>query len=364
MSSDVLGFNGERADPLNGTTHLGNGYRAYNPLLMRFTRAENLSPFAGGGINPYVYCDGDPVNHTDPSGHFSTQAIYGIGISIVGLGLSVFTAGVSIAAATSIATAIETASAFSLTLGTLGVVSDITGIASGSTEESNPKLSSALGWLSLATGGLGLVHGLYSVGRTGYGALHKLATSFRRGLSPMMRDVTRAAVKMNIADGGSAVVGRVTSEFLWSERQVLVHDNMHHYFMPDNSFAMDSRGEGAFDDEVLNAEYSPNEWKIYSANREGEVLPPFYISGVLDYQYTRVAARNHFFGIIPKKLISVNVQNDMRNRLTSDRVGQELKDTFLYNIPVVRLCKRRASIFRIEYFQCVAAGRSIWLRFY
>ncbi len=26
----IPGFNGERRDPLTGTTHLGNGYRAYN----------------------------------------------------------------------------------------------------------------------------------------------------------------------------------------------------------------------------------------------------------------------------------------------------------------------------------------------
>ncbi|WP_039669716.1 RHS repeat domain-containing protein [Coxiella burnetii] len=32
----VLGFNGERLDPVSGTYHLGNGYRAYNPILMRF----------------------------------------------------------------------------------------------------------------------------------------------------------------------------------------------------------------------------------------------------------------------------------------------------------------------------------------
>jgi len=63
------GFNGERPDPLSGVSHLGNGYRAYNPILMRFTCPDNDSPFGVGGINPYAYCQNDPVNFADPSGH-------------------------------------------------------------------------------------------------------------------------------------------------------------------------------------------------------------------------------------------------------------------------------------------------------
>ncbi|MBB6116468.1 RHS repeat-associated protein [Rahnella inusitata] len=63
------GFNGERHDPLTGSSHLGNGYRAYSPVLMRFTCPDSLSPFGKGGINAYVYCEADPVNNVDPSGH-------------------------------------------------------------------------------------------------------------------------------------------------------------------------------------------------------------------------------------------------------------------------------------------------------
>ncbi|VUS55795.1 hypothetical protein SB6415_00042 [Klebsiella pasteurii] len=68
-AASLPGFNGERQDPLSGVTHLGNGYRAYSPALRRFTCPDSESPFRGGGINPYVYCDHDPVNNTDPSGH-------------------------------------------------------------------------------------------------------------------------------------------------------------------------------------------------------------------------------------------------------------------------------------------------------
>ncbi|WP_241001039.1 RHS repeat-associated core domain-containing protein [Pseudomonas syringae] len=64
-----IGFNGERPDPLTGHYLLGNGYRAYNPVLMRFNSPDSLSPFGKGGINAYAYCTGDPVNRVDPSGH-------------------------------------------------------------------------------------------------------------------------------------------------------------------------------------------------------------------------------------------------------------------------------------------------------
>ncbi|CAI8935270.1 hypothetical protein EMIT0P43_50108 [Pseudomonas jessenii] len=65
----LLGFNGERPDPLTGHYHLGNGYRQFNPVLMRFNSPDSWSPFGEGGLNAYVYCLGDPVNATDRSGH-------------------------------------------------------------------------------------------------------------------------------------------------------------------------------------------------------------------------------------------------------------------------------------------------------
>ncbi|WP_095081383.1 RHS repeat-associated core domain-containing protein [Pseudomonas sp. Irchel s3h17] len=65
----LLGFNGERPDPVTGNYLLGNGYRAFSPVLMRFNSPDNWSPFGDGGLNPYAYCVGDPVNRRDPTGH-------------------------------------------------------------------------------------------------------------------------------------------------------------------------------------------------------------------------------------------------------------------------------------------------------
>lgn len=62
------GYNGEVRDE-TGWYLLGNGYRAFNPLLMRFHSPDSWSPFGDGGVNAYAYCDGDPISFTDPTGH-------------------------------------------------------------------------------------------------------------------------------------------------------------------------------------------------------------------------------------------------------------------------------------------------------
>lgn len=65
----MLGFNEERVDPITGYYLLGNGRRAFNPILMRFNSQDSMSPFGLGGVNSYSYCLQDPVNYRDPSGN-------------------------------------------------------------------------------------------------------------------------------------------------------------------------------------------------------------------------------------------------------------------------------------------------------
>lgn len=65
----LLGFNGERPDPVTGHYLLGNGYRAFNTVLMRFNSPDSWSPFGEGGMNAYAYCTGNPINFKDPTGH-------------------------------------------------------------------------------------------------------------------------------------------------------------------------------------------------------------------------------------------------------------------------------------------------------
>lgn len=74
QGAKLSGFNGERADPVTGHYLLGNGYRAFNPVLMRFNQPDTLSPFGRGGLNAYAYCLGGAVNVRDPSGHSPVAA--------------------------------------------------------------------------------------------------------------------------------------------------------------------------------------------------------------------------------------------------------------------------------------------------
>ncbi|OSN59217.1 RHS repeat-associated core domain-containing protein [Pseudomonas syringae] len=73
--TSLLGFNGERRDPVTGHYLLGNGYRAYNPVLMRFNSPDSLSPFDEGGLNAYGYVGGDPVGFGDETGHVKFNII-------------------------------------------------------------------------------------------------------------------------------------------------------------------------------------------------------------------------------------------------------------------------------------------------
>lgn len=68
----LLGFNGESRERALGWSLLGRGYRAYNPGLMRFHSPDAAAP-EDAGINPYVYCGGNPVNWRDPSGHYGIR---------------------------------------------------------------------------------------------------------------------------------------------------------------------------------------------------------------------------------------------------------------------------------------------------
>lgn len=152
VAAGLPGFNGERGDPASGNYHPGNGYRTYSPRLMRFTCPDSLSPFGAGGINPYAYCAGDPVNFTDPSGHISSEGWIGITLGTMGLAITVLSFFLFPPAAPAL-----------LVVGLLGVVSDVTAIASGALEDVNPEASGVLGTISMVTGlagfGAGVAYG-------------------------------------------------------------------------------------------------------------------------------------------------------------------------------------------------------------
>ncbi|WP_251862442.1 RHS repeat-associated core domain-containing protein [Clostridium sp. Marseille-Q2269] len=154
---DKIQYAGERLDSINNLYHLGNGERAYDPILMRFLQPDNLSPFDGGGINPYAYCLGDPINFTDPSGHISfstTMSWVGIGLGAIGtIASSIATFGIAAAAAGGILAALNTiGGVVAATSIVLDLASVATGAASLAISGSDSETSNNLSIASLALG--------------------------------------------------------------------------------------------------------------------------------------------------------------------------------------------------------------------
>ncbi len=69
------GLTGQRRETGLGWYLLGNGHRCYSPVLMRFHSPDlTNSPWSGGGVNSYIYCQGDPINFHDRSGRIKSLA--------------------------------------------------------------------------------------------------------------------------------------------------------------------------------------------------------------------------------------------------------------------------------------------------
>lgn len=147
IKRNTLGFNGCLFDDVSATYILGHGYRPYSPTTRTFLCKDSFSPYGVAGVNRYQYCNLDPVNNIDPSGHLSYSAQWGLGLGILGLFLSV----IPIVGAIAGGTLLTVAGGLAVAGGVLGATSSALGIASALTEE-NEALSANLGYASLAFG--------------------------------------------------------------------------------------------------------------------------------------------------------------------------------------------------------------------
>ena len=190
MSNNInaLGFNGEYLDDTLANYHLGNGYRAYNPTTMQFTAPDDMSPFGHGGINPYMYVSCDPINNTDPTGHFHINLGGWLGIGIGGVG------GVGLGAI-SIATAFYTAGLSAIAIPVIGLALGVVsvGLDIGAQNTNNKTISNILEVFSI---GLGITSAFVDI----YGAakpvselrLVQTSRTYRRGIVSGAKEIRGA----------------------------------------------------------------------------------------------------------------------------------------------------------------------------
>ncbi|MDQ1886276.1 RHS repeat-associated core domain-containing protein [Aeromonas salmonicida] len=291
LQGNCLAFNGERRDPVTGLYHLGQGYRAYNPRLMRFHVADSLSPFGEGGINPYAYCLGDPINAVDPTGHLSWQAGLGIGLGILGIIISIATLGMGIHAGM----ALNFAGVSLVTSSVLGVASGALGIASSALESSNPQLSAALGWASL---GLGIASAAFGFGGAiaGRAAASRL-NSFR---GPRIQTVSGSYDLARGPYGGLRPYSNGNGSTIWLSKYRIRGSHINNLII--NKVGVDSRKV------ILSGTHGSRN----GLRGTGELDKAFYRAdkaAFLKYPHTRVKNMSHYINN-PEKLRSIVNSNN------------------------------------------------------
>lgn len=317
MNGNISGFNGLRIDHVSGNYHPGKGYRSYSPILMRFTAPDSWSPFGAGGINTYSYCAGDPINRSDPSGHFSWQAALGIGMGILGIIGTLFTGGAALIAAGGLEAAMLSASATTMLVGGSGIVADISGILSITSAGTHPRAASALGWLSFASGLLSLGAGLLAgIGR-----------------SAMRADGERVSTAQHYSLAWTEPGENLLEADTASASQRLSSEQARAWIDDKNNFAHKIRGNNITSRDLNNKlnlfsnKFKPNKWTFINNYRRVQNVP-YYASDIARYQYEKIAAENNFIGKMPDVLVRSGVSNETTLALTEGKSGEELFDAF------------------------------------
>ena len=186
-------FNGEHLDPGSGCYLLGAGHhRPYSPTLGLFLAPDSASPFSAGGLNTLAYCAGDPVNRSDPSGHFWKWIVAGVGLALGAIAVAA-TFGAASAAVGAVAlggfAALTKSGAAAIAATTLGVLSvgvEIAAIKAEATGDTGT--ASILGWVGLGLGIAGAAPAIAKTamkGATRFARFAKRAVSSRSNAIPM-----------------------------------------------------------------------------------------------------------------------------------------------------------------------------------
>ncbi|ULH10795.1 RHS repeat-associated core domain-containing protein [Serratia marcescens] len=270
--NSLLGFNGERIDPVLGSYHLGNGYRMYNPTLRRFMSPDSMSPFGAGGINPYVYCAGDPINHTDPTGHVGIGLFIGLGLMVGG----VLTGDPAVVAEEGESIAANSARRASEEM--VGESSE-----GGSSDHFNRR------------------------------ARERRGIRQRKGAGPSLQTLGAGRTASTTS---SAVSDRAAMEYINNP------NNFRHHM---DGFEITSQDRLQYDNFFENS-YFEDKWRFQTNNRNRDAS--YYASHIVKYQYEMVSKANGFYGKHPGIIERNTVVNDKTIEATNGLTGSELNNVF------------------------------------
>ncbi|MGE8357512.1 MAG: RHS repeat-associated core domain-containing protein, partial [Microvirgula sp.] len=208
----LLGMHGEPISWVNSNTqlyHLGDGTRSYDPGIQRFLTADPYSPFSVGGINPYAFCVGDPVNRLDTTGYLSfragsysysfsaSAAIYGGSVGLIGGTLSLLAALAATGLFFILATVIGSI---------LIIIGSALQVASGAMTDDNPDLATALGNAANILIGVGSLFLLPSVAKDAYSGILKIKQKFFHSAAAAARhSATGSSTSLSISSHSTRV---------------------------------------------------------------------------------------------------------------------------------------------------------------
>jgi RHS repeat-associated protein len=288
MEYCLSGFNGQRPDPVSRHSHLGNGYRAYNPVLGRFTAPDSMSPFGAGGINPYAYCAGDPVNRADPSGHFSLGQGLGMALGLVGgFVLGVLTEGMALPVVVSLLANVAGDAA-------IGALSELATEAVDGQGINGGMVGMAVGIGAITSlVGFGVGRGMRNAYAATKGNLSRITSCLatHSGYAPeQVAQYDRIALR-GLQRGKGLPGGMVDNEHSFADSVEYFAEAYTHTYYGENEI------RSIKDSSLFRNKFKPKKWTfIGNFRQENE---PVHLSQVIRYQYTQISMKNRFIGQYP-----------------------------------------------------------------